>query len=209
MEHAWRLNTDTQTGESYGWFAGNFDVGSDASMIFVGSRIEGFWAGIAYGGDNWGLWVGFDGTSAVGAYVDSPTSASYTATLSNAGADNGVIRSVGLTKRGNVVKVFANRQSASATGGNGGIRRSAGSGLFGQSGSIDGRAVYASTVLSAVCGVALPDAAMFDLLDNPWRIFRADPIRIYSLPSGALTINSITASNITSSGARITLGLTR
>ena len=42
-------------------------------------------------------------------------------------------------------------------------------------------------------------------------IFRADPIRIYSFPSGpiSVTINSITASNITSSGARITLGLTR
>ena len=46
---------------------------------------------------------------------------------------------------------------------------------------------------------------------NPWQLFRADPIRIYSLPSGpiSVTINSITASNITSSGARITLGLTR
>ncbi len=44
----------------------------------------------------------------------------------------------------------------------------------------------------------------------PWQLFRADPIRIYSLPSGpiSLTINSITASNIPSSGARITLGLT-
>ena len=45
----------------------------------------------------------------------------------------------------------------------------------------------------------------------PWQIFRADPIRIYSLPSGpiSLAINSITASNITQTGARITLGLTR
>ena len=45
----------------------------------------------------------------------------------------------------------------------------------------------------------------------PWRIFSADPIRIYSLPTGAisLSINSITASNITQTGARITLGLTR
>ena len=46
---------------------------------------------------------------------------------------------------------------------------------------------------------------------NLWQLFRADPVRIYSLPSGpiSVTINSITASNITSSGARITLGLTR
>ena len=43
----------------------------------------------------------------------------------------------------------------------------------------------------------------------PWQLFRADPIRIYSLPSGAISINSITASNIAQTGARITLGLTR
>ena len=48
-----------------------------------------------------------------------------------------------------------------------------------------------------------------ELVDNPWQLFRADPIRIYSLPTGAISINSITASNITQTGARITLGLTR
>lgn len=50
-----------------------------------------------------------------------------------------------------------------------------------------------------------------ELSENPWQLFRADPIRIYSLPSGAisLSINSITASNIAQTGARITLGLTR
>ncbi len=49
------------------------------------------------------------------------------------------------------------------------------------------------------------------LRENPWQLFRADPVRIYSLPTGAisLTINSITASNITQTGARVTLGLTR
>lgn len=47
------------------------------------------------------------------------------------------------------------------------------------------------------------------LRENPWQLFRADPIRIYSLPTGAISINSITASNIAQTGARITLGLTR
>ena len=47
------------------------------------------------------------------------------------------------------------------------------------------------------------------LTENPWQLFRADPIRIYSLPTGAISINSITASNIAQTGARITLGLTR
>ena len=51
----------------------------------------------------------------------------------------------------------------------------------------------------------------YELSHNPWQLFRADPVRIYSLPSGpiSVTINSITASNITQTGARITLGLTR
>lgn len=48
-----------------------------------------------------------------------------------------------------------------------------------------------------------------EIAANPWQLFRADPIRIYSLPTGAISINSITASNITQTGARITLGLTR
>ena len=48
-----------------------------------------------------------------------------------------------------------------------------------------------------------------EIIRAPWQLFRADPIRIYSLPTGAISINSITASNITQTGARITLGLTR
>ena len=48
-----------------------------------------------------------------------------------------------------------------------------------------------------------------ELSRNPWQLFRADPIRIYSFPTGAISINSIIASNITQTGARITLGLTR
>lgn len=65
--------------------------------------------------------------------------------------------------------------------------------------------VYACGVLEG----ALSDAAAAELSLNPWQLFRADPIRIYSLPTGAISINSITASNITQTGARITLGLTR
>lgn len=52
-------------------------------------------------------------------------------------------------------------------------------------------------------------SAMADeLVDNPWQLFRADPIRIYSLPSGPISISwsSLTASNITQTGARLTLG---
>ena len=58
---------------------------------------------------------------------------------------------------------------------------------------------------------ALDSEELVEYSQNPWQLFRADPIRIFSLPSGAisLSINSITASNITQTGARITLGLTR
>ena len=48
-----------------------------------------------------------------------------------------------------------------------------------------------------------------ELTLNPWEIFRADPVRFYSLPSGAITLTSLTMSNPTSSGARATLGITR
>lgn len=46
------------------------------------------------------------------------------------------------------------------------------------------------------------------LQSNPWQLFRADPVRIYSLPSGPVGISwsSLTASNITQTGARLTLG---
>lgn len=56
---------------------------------------------------------------------------------------------------------------------------------------------------------ALDSEELIEYSKNTWQLFRADPIRIYSLPSGAITLNSITASNITQTGARITLGLTR
>ena len=56
---------------------------------------------------------------------------------------------------------------------------------------------------------ALANEELREMYRNPWQLFRADPIRIYSLPTGAISINSITASSITQTGARITLGLTR
>ena len=46
-----------------------------------------------------------------------------------------------------------------------------------------------------------------ELVDNPWQLFRADPIRIYSLPSGAITLGTPSITNITSSGFRVAVGL--
>ena len=66
-----------------------------------------------------------------------------------------------------------------------------------------------SNTLSAFWRKFLVPDAQRELALNPWQLFRADPIRIYSLPTGAISINSILASNLTQTGARITLGLTR
>ena len=57
-------------------------------------------------------------------------------------------------------------------------------------------------------GVMDADAAE-DFSANPWQLCRADPIRIYSLPTGAITLNSLTMSAITQTTARATLSLTR
>lgn len=64
-------------------------------------------------------------------------------------------------------------------------------------------------VYAALWTRAVSDLEAAEHYRYPWQLFRADPIRIYSLPTGAISINSITASNITQTGATITLGLTR
>ena len=65
--------------------------------------------------------------------------------------------------------------------------------------------LYSAGVIDGVMSLEAAE----DFSENPWQLFRADPVRIYSLPTGAISINSILASNITQMGARITLGLTR
>lgn len=74
----------------------------------------------------------------------------------------------------------------------------------GYNGQVD--AVYG---LHAQWSRALSESECTDLSANPWQLFRANPVRFYSLPSGPITLNSLTASNITSSGSRFTVGLTR
>lgn len=56
---------------------------------------------------------------------------------------------------------------------------------------------------------ALSKAERIMIAQDPWQIFRAAPDVLYSLPSGVLTLNSLTMSNFTSSGARATLSITR
>ncbi len=54
----------------------------------------------------------------------------------------------------------------------------------------------------------LPDAALQSLSINPWQVFRAEPVRMYSLPTSAIPSSlNVAASNVTSSGARATVTL--
>ena len=59
-------------------------------------------------------------------------------------------------------------------------------------------------------GRVLADSEIFDLEKTPWQLFRADPIRIYSFPSGPIipALSGLTTTNITQSGARHSLTLT-
>lgn len=63
--------------------------------------------------------------------------------------------------------------------------------------------------LCAALNFDLSDAQAREISYAPWQLFRADPIRTYSLPSGPITLTSLTMSAFTSSGARATLGITR
>lgn len=69
---------------------------------------------------------------------------------------------------------------------------------------------YLDSVVSAliVHRRNLVDAEAKEIYRNPWQLFRADPVRIYSFPSGPISLSwsSLTASNITQTGARLTLG---
>ena len=56
---------------------------------------------------------------------------------------------------------------------------------------------------------ALGDSEAADLSANYWQVHDDARFRFYSLPSGPITLSSLTVSNITSSGARFTVGLTR
>lgn len=209
--HIWRPNTTTQPGESYTWETGDFNVGANASIIVVGAILSApsFFCGVSYGGSSWGLWLGFSGTQAIAAYVDSPTSAAYTATISGLSNSVGQYRSIGLTKSGNTVTVFFGGQKASASGGNGGVRRSAGSGMIGQGTSVDGRQYYAAISMAAICSTALADAEMLSLLNSPYRIFKAPPRSLYfDFGAGGGTTQPLSASGAATASGSASLAST-
>ena len=177
--HVYRPNTTTFAGESYKWQTPDFDIGANGSMFWYGYRdTDSFSVALEYGGANWGLTLENTGTQVKASYVDNPTTAAFTATLTQASSTSEPI-AIGLIKNGATVTVVCRGASASTSGGNGGIRRSAGSG-FGVEYQI-GQA-YSAAFLAGVTSEALSVSAMQALLDNPWSVFRANS-RTYFIPS--------------------------
>ena len=177
--HVYRPNTGTIAGESYKWQTPDFDIGANGSMFWYGYRdTDSFSVALEYGGANWGLTLENTGTQVKASYVDNPTTAAFTATLTQASSTSEPI-AIGLIKNGATVTVVCRGASASTSGGNGGIRRSAGSG-FGVEYQI-GQA-YSAAFLAGVTSEALSVSAMQALLDNPWSVFRANS-RTYFIPS--------------------------
>jgi hypothetical protein len=199
----YRPNSSTSFGEAYKWITGDIDIGPDGSMIWFGEWTNTAYGTLLdYGGASWGLSLQVTTTTAVAQYVDNPTSAAYTATLSGVTIGVDYPFAIGLTKKGNTIRVFFNKQSASTSSGNGGIRRSAGSGIGYNSGS-----AFARTYLSAVTSTVLSDSAMFSVLDNPWQLFAPQTRRIWGPSAGAGGVPTLSAStyvpgSLTSTGWR-------
>lgn len=62
----------------------------------------------------------------------------------------------------------------------------------------------------AIIAGAITDDEAYQLVENPWGLYETEQSIIYSFPTGGIvTLNSLSVSNITSSGARFTVGLTR
>jgi hypothetical protein len=187
-----RPNSDTSPGEWYTWQTGNFNIGGNGSLLVVMAiAVGGFRARLDYGGFDWGLRIESLSTSVEGAYVDSPTTAGYTATLSSLPSVSAYqFRAIGVVKSDNTIKVFTGGRVAITSGGNGGIRRSAGSGL-GVSANHDS---YGALALAAATTAVLSDNAMLRLTDNPrapWKIFAIR--RSFPVSTGAVAAPTLTA----------------
>ena len=146
-----------------------------------------------------------------GIAVNGTTSDLYAYPLANIGAAAvSAPATLVLTVGGGVARLYVNGQRAGSGNYGGDIdysRTDRGLVIFGAGEAISNfrGLLYSAGVID---GAMDADAAE-DFSTNPWQLFRADPVRIYSLPTGAISINSIIASNIAQTGATITLGLTR
>lgn len=155
-------------------------------------------------GGGWGLGFAVSSSQITGMYVDRPTTAGYSAILSaSVPIAQPCVAAVRL--RGNTVSVFYGGASASFTGGNGAIRASL-VGLASTNGSGSG---IQTVLLHAMTDVALSDEHIYWLLENPYRILVEGREIGFALDatSAVPTSISVAASNITTTGARITATL--
>ena len=192
----YRVNSSTAPGECFTWTTGEYDAGPDTSAIAVLAQTDfSYPAQILYGGASaWGLMFAMGYSSAVAKYVDNPTSASYSTTMTGLSQIVGRFYVIGAVKKGNTISLFFKGQKTSTTGGNGGLRRAAGSG-FGND-IIDGSYGYGKAALISMTSSVLSDGAMFRLLENPWKIFA--PRRIIIPTAIASTLPTLSAPSYTS-----------
>jgi hypothetical protein len=206
IAHAFRPNSSTEPGESYLWNCGDFNVGPDASMLAVLAATNFGTinsSGIQYGGFNDGLRLYLLSANTVRAtYIDNPTTNQFDASITGLSLSNKVYYTVGLTKRGNTVKAFFGNSIASASGGNGGIRRGSSTGL-----GYYHSDYYGLTLLAAISSVPIDDSTMQRLMFNPWLIFKPRSIFVpvtaaagSSLPT--LSDPTIVPGSLTSTGFR-------
>jgi hypothetical protein len=205
----YRPNSSTSVGECFIWGSGNFDIGSNGSMIaIVDLNTTGYNSFAMYGGSNWGLLVGLksDGVSVVARYVDSPTTSSYESSITVPTIPINTPYVIGAVKSGASISVFYGGQKATTSGGNGGIRRTEGSGLGAEISNN-----FGSVSLASVTESIIADVDMHYLVAHPWEIFEPLSRQIWVGPSAATgipTLSAATAIDVTQTQATPQVALT-
>ena len=164
--------------------------------------------GIGTATANWALWLRIEGgANLLCDYVDNPVTAAYQVSLAG-NYTIGKYIAVAYRKIGNTQTLFngVTRQKATQSGGNGGLRSS--SAINFGSDNVGTPSLHSQALLAYATTRYMGDDEVGAILENPWQLFRADPIRIYSFPSGPVGISwsSLTASNMTPTTATLTIG---
>lgn len=165
--------------------------GTDTTFVWIGSLFSLTYGGVMCRGDD----ASGNGSSlrlkvttggeAQFSYVDT-TPAAVTATTSGAAIAVGEPIILVGTKRGSTVSVYCKNKSASASGGNGGLRTS-GRGVslnFAGSSGSTANGGAANHLLAATFNRALAPSEVQALLDNPWQLFGTSAKSIYAAASG-------------------------
>lgn len=191
--------------------------GTDTTFVWIGSVFNLTYGGVMCRGDdasgngsNLRLKV-TTGGEAQFSYVDT-TPAAVTATTSGAAIAAGEPVILVATKRGTSVSVYCKNKSASASGGNGGLRTS-GRGVslnFAGSSGNTASGGAAHHLLAATFNRALTSAEVQAVLDNPWQLFGTSVRTVYAGSSGGAGSVSASASiseaaDSTSAAAAVTV----